>query len=264
MKTRASIRRFKACLIPVTVSLLALGACDRTPPIQYCPAPQIVNGSMELKTTPKALTLKLPANTNIGSSRFVDHGCDHFNLATMDYLWYQGRLIPEGQNRFKIPSDQHIAVNIYLNGSGRALEEVSKEVQGKNSDWRFTPAIPHTAYPLEFYPRAFWDVPEHPPDTPPKDHLWGVRGTRNPVTGRPFTTACAIHAPDNAIAEHSINAPFVKGGYNNCRGYVSVVKNGVVIEALIEVWSNGAPELDLIYNATSVLIESFVQPDNPK
>ncbi|HSV34958.1 MAG TPA: hypothetical protein VLI46_05345 [Ramlibacter sp.] len=178
-------------------------------------------------------------------------------MIELAYIWHDGKLLPRDENQFKIPQGKQMPIKIFAR-EVKLLAEQTHSVEY----WRFENAVRHRLYPLEFYPRFYWSTQDKRPPKDPPDVRWGVIGTRNPISGRPFTTACNIDRADPSVQASVVNGEFHKN-YSDakCRGGIAVVKGDKVWFAMIDVWANNARYIDQIYAAAIAELQTKILED---
>lgn len=236
-----------------------------------CAPLPVVDGYVTTKTQQGGITLKLPTYANPMTQSGEDRGCQYVQSFAIDYLWYEGKLIPEGINRFKVPLDKRLPVTVYFWGNAYArIEEVPK----RDKSWNYEGAIPHKFFPLEYYPKYYWDDPVHPSEKALKrarlDQRWGIRDTKYKdvsENGR-FQATCSLPYPDPAKPNAGADADFGYFGDSKCRGWILANKNGKTLSATIDVWAyrsddkknqTAIRDINHIYDAAVEQLQSFIQ-----
>lgn len=265
---RYSGSSFKKKLMIFLIALIpVISGCDRGPSYaertKACPALAVRDGyvavKMKINKGSQEILLKLPkddARISRGSAYYGN--CDYADWFGLEYLWHNGKLIPEWSNRFKVPAKKRISVRLTVE---RAF--LANDIQIRES-WRFTPAVLHKRFPLEYYPRYLFSDPEKPSEQSISrsklDHVWGIRSTRyTGADGNPFTAYCAIPPADPFRPNSRAEGVFANYSDSKCRGTVSAIKNGKGLSALIDVWAVGAPEINQIYDAAYEELQNFNQ-----
>jgi hypothetical protein len=215
------------------------------------------------------ITLKLPEYSDIRRRNSESDNCQYLSSFYIDYLWYEGKLISERANRFNVPEGEYIKVVIYFNGSGQLSDGIKSKFLIE--PWRMESALPHKKFPLEYYPKYYWDDPDTPSEASIKraslDSRWGIRDTKylNPLTSAPFTAFCSI-PPLNASKPNSrIENDFAEYGDSKCRGSITAAKKNKFISVTIDVWAHlgndqkGILQINHIYNAVVEELQSFIQ-----
>jgi hypothetical protein len=232
---------------------MTLCSCKPNEPPKACPQIPVVDGFRTVVGDGGLVTLRLPEFAMID----LTQDCKQAQFIELDYLWHDGQLISEGINRFKYPDGKSIVVKAYL----RSFDTSSGQLNEALPPWKFEPALPHKTYPLEMYPRAYWQDPAVRPERAPPDVLWGVRGTHNPISQRPNTVACGIVRADPARQESVVDGEFGKFGDAKCRGSVYAVRGTKAVGGTVDVWAIGVPEIDKIHNAAQKQFETFIVQD---
>jgi hypothetical protein len=234
---------------------LALCACQPNALPNACPQIPVIDGFRTVLAEGGRVTLRVPEFAQI----HLTQDCKQARWIGLSYLWHDGKLISERIVRATYLNDRQITetpVNVILNVFGSPTE-----LGERRQHWQFDPALPHKVYPLEMYPRAYWRDPAVRPAVEPPDVLWGVRGTRDPITHRPFTAACDIYRANPLHQESVVTGEFRKSGDAMCRGWVYAVSGPKAVGGMIDVWANGAPEIDKIYNSAATQFETFIAKD---
>jgi hypothetical protein len=240
-------------------ALLLFGCGKEVLPPESCSPLSVVDGyvTVKVKTLEGDLTLRLPEYTHI--VREPTRGCQYVNHASIDYLWYEGKLISGTSNRFKVPADKHMKVMLGLNVNGPHMSVANMPKPPES--WRYEHALRHKTFPLEFYPRWRWDGPESVSAGSLMDNAWGITGTRHkdPRNDKPFGAFCSIPPVDTSRSDSRVEGAFAKFGDSKCRGWLLATKNGKVLGALIDVWAPGAQEISYIYDAAVEQLQKFIQ-----
>lgn len=255
LKQRWEQMRVHRYVCSASVGLLltvALVACKPAEKVEACAKIPVVNGFQTVVGEGGLVTLRVPEFARIELTK----DCKQARFIALDYLWYEGQLVPEAVNRFRVPNDKRISVNVTLDAF-----DMSAGLGGSRQPWQFEPAVPHRVYPLEMYPRAYWQEPTVRPSVDPPDVLWGIRGTRDPITHRPFSAACDIVRADPALQGSVVEGDFRKSGDAKCRGWVHATSGTYAVGGIVDVWANGASQVDKIYSAAAKQFETFIKRD---
>ncbi|WP_448568662.1 hypothetical protein [Thalassotalea ganghwensis] len=237
-------------------------ACNRLP---------VVDGRVEVIEPKTGMSLHIPSFAHV--TRYANRGCENAQSFGLSYLWYEGMLIPEYTYDERVKKGIHkkghyLPVKIYFRG---ASEGKVTQSRFSKAQWHYQPAIPHKNYPLEYYPRYYWDDPENPSEKSLKraslDHIWGVRDTKyQPVnTSTSYTVSCNIAALDPLQPNSRVQGEFIPYGDAKCRGVVSSGKNGKQLYFMVDVWANTNPkfqaikEINLVYDALVEEIKTFIK-----
>ena len=260
----SATRIFVGFVMPIVCAALISG-CGKSNVEVACPALPVVDGYVSVKTRVGDMTLKLPAYADV-RERPDEKGFCRAYFVAIDYLWFQGKLISEGKHRFTVPQDQKMHVSIFLSsGVYPNVNDFSEEVKkAEEESWKLEPALPHKKFPLEFYPRYYWDDPVNPSTVALKrasqDHMWGIRETRYKSiwNGRPFRAGCNIPSAEASNPDSRVESDFAVFGDSKCRGSVSASKNGKGLAVMIDVRRDGAAEINHIYDAVAEQLQSFI------
>lgn len=236
----------------VLSSCALLASCTPPDPPDVCKGPLPVDGFVSGFTEGRRALLRLPAHATINWSS----DCNEIRSFSVTLYWLDGKLVPWSNDmlyRGEVGGIQK--VRILSKRIGRRADVVQHP-----EAWRFEHAMPHRTYPLELYPRFYWDAPDRRPIKDPPDLQWGVVGTRSPITGRPFTAMCDIVHAGRTTQESAVNGDFRKDYADaKCRGGVSAMKGDQIIFAMIDVWAYNAPHIHMIYNAAAVELRSYIE-----
>jgi hypothetical protein len=184
----------------------------------------------------------------------LEPDCKTFQYAAMTFWWIDGHLVDNATAlSSKHPLDVPM-VKIFL----KKFDDVAKSSR-QSELWRYEGPIRHSKYPLEMYPKAFWSTPASAPPAPPKDVLWGILNTADPLTNRPFLTMCNIVRPDATNPLSAIDGSFARTGDAKCRGELHVVAKDLYIGGMTDIYAQGAPEIDQIMNAVVRRVEQLVK-----
>jgi len=226
---------------------------------------------VEVIDADSGMLLNLPAFANI--TRNNDRGCENAQSFSLSYIWYENQLIPAYLYDQRVKGGVHekghyLPVEIYFRGAWiGGMDPITRQKE----EWRYQPAIPHEKYPLEFYPRFYWDDPENPSKKSlhraALDQLWGVRKTkyRHVGTNRAFTAVCSIPPLDPAEPNSRVKAEFAQFGDSKCRGWISTEKNSNGLFFMVDVWAYKKPEfqaikdINLIYDALVEETKTFIK-----
>ena len=236
----------------------ALVACKPAEiPVACMPLP-IVDGYETAMVKGGKMQLRVPKH----SARLTEN-CKEIKEVYLSYYWHKGELVSADDNQFNpelSKSSLQNPVKIYLTAF-QLIPEVSPSTL---KPWQFEGAVRHYKYPLEFFPKFYWEAPDQPPARAPPDVRWGVVGTKNVFSPYPRTTACDIvRGADEAQAD------VVKGefatGYSDakCRGGIYGVKGDKVAFGMIDVWRNNAHDIDMIYAAAIAKLQTYIQDSEP-
>ena len=224
-----------------------------------CPPLPVTDEHVTIQTRKSEMKLRLPEYVDLRRNSSLDRGCQYLEAMFIDYLWHNGKLIPEAINRFKVSPKERMHVRVFVS-DGYFFDSLSA-LPTKLQPWQIDPAIPHSKYPLEYYPRFYWDDPNTPTKRSRLDHTWGIRDTRyrDPRDGTPFKASCNIPTPEKFDSRTVLDAPFSNFGDSKCRGWVIVVENGKVVVASMDIWREGGTEINHIYDAVIDQIHEFIQ-----
>ncbi len=238
-----------------------------------CEPLPVVDGFVTVNELKSGITLKLPHFADVRRSRAKDRGCQNAKDIFIEYIWYEQKLLPAYRYGERVRDGLHIKgqyfhVRIYF---GRAWANNKTPSPFKNKDpWHYEPAIPHEKFPLEYYPRYYWDDPFHPSKSSLKraliDHRWGIRDTKYKQvgTGRSFDSFCSIAPLDLSEPSSRVKGDFAKYGDSKCRGGVSASKGDKGLYFMVDVWAYRIPEptavkeINLIYDALVEELQTFI------
>lgn len=232
---------------------LTLAGCQQSasPPAE-CPPLPAVDGYMTVTAEGGKVTLRVPPFAHV----MLTQDCKQARQIYFDYLWHEGKLISEGMNRFKVPDDKRFLVRVGIRWFG-SPGQLAVPFQR----WRLEGAVRHANYPLLFYPRYYWEASDRPPPKDPPDVMWGIVGTRDPVLGLPYGASCSILRADPKRQDSVVNGAFATNGDSKCRGSVSAVQGDKAVHAMIDVWANGAPYIDKIFNAAEAELRTYLKDE---
>lgn len=239
-----------------------------------CEPLPVVDGFVTVNELESGITLKLPNFARFSRSRAKGLGCQNVRSFSVDYIWYEKKLIPAYRYNKRVRDGFHIKgqyfpVRIYFK---RAWANNKNPLPFKNKDaWHYEPAIPHEKFPLVSYPRYYWDDPINPSKSSLKSakssHNWGIRDTKYKQvgTGKPFDSFCSIAPLDPSDPSSRVKGDFADYGDSKCRGGVSASKGNKGIYFMVDVWAYKIPEptavkeINLIYDALVEELQTFIK-----
>lgn len=235
------------------VLAVALQGCkDKRPPAVACTYP----ADGEYVARGGTMKLRLPSYVNTK----MTYDCKQLKHLSTEFLWYDGKLLPERANRFNVPSDKYVMIRISADHLDAPFDLV-KPPHGRPAiePWRFDPAIAHQKYPMVFYPRWFWKEEHLQPIDAPPDTFWGIENTNDPITGRRFGAFCDIDRADPSTQASVVRGDFSKNNpAAGCRGGVTAVNGEKIIAVMIDVPASGVPEIGNIYNAVQKELTTYI------
>ncbi|MBV1884205.1 MAG: hypothetical protein KUG82_21370 [Pseudomonadales bacterium] len=266
-------RYFSIKLFLAFICCAALIGCDDDSEInKRCDPLPTVNGFKAIKLYEGGLPVKLPFYADI--RRYPRKGCEFASDVFIDYIWYEGKLISRGVYHPLLNEISTVKVDLYFIGSG-SIEDVrrsSRNDQNANKrPWRFDGALLHKRFPLQYYPKLYWDNPDVRSKNAFKreqqDSYWGIRNTKykHVHKDRGFSAFCSIPSTDKSTPSTRIANDFSKFGGGGCRGYITAGKNGKYLSATIDVKvdfrnnQKGMMKINKIYDAAVEQLQSFIQ-----
>ena len=224
---------------------------------------QAVNGLYLKEDFPVAACQSQPYSEDPYQRHFVAGGARQL-------VWMDHRLIHDDEYRALLeagkwpPDIPYSLIAIGINFP-TAEEIAQRQKVLPIPDWWYAPVIPHQRYPIDLLPNFGLDAPDPnagvgPVKSKPKAY-WAVRGTKDPMDGKPYTTFCSIKPPPSSPEnDHSYDrnvAWLVQGETylkeyigNTCRGGVGA-DNGKPIGGRIDVPGVAVADIDKIYQAVS-------------
>ena len=176
--------------------------------------------------------------------------CKYLTGMNMEFQWHENKLF-SGKRIF---GPDFFLIRVAIDPVGKPPPHI-KPLEA----WQFEPALPHPKYPIEFYPRTAWVGPDNPKTKYPPPALWGVRGTMDPQTRRPYRTGCNISPLDANRPESVVESDFPRDyGDAKCVGGIPVVNGKSSVSVRVEIPATGMPHIDRIYNAVSEFITPLV------
>lgn len=188
-----------------------------------CAPLKITNGFFDMSLLEgSGFNVKLP----IGAvTVFRSHDCKKITSYNIRYYWYQKKMSLDSIHHPKG------GVRIEMLYRSSHVEKTNKELLIEKP-WYFDPAIPHSDFPLEYYPRYGWDDPINPSKESQMIHgdsySWGIKNSKfiNESIRRKFLGGCGLPVPKNL----SLSTPVLSGFNSNssyiCTGNVVVSKYG--------------------------------------
>ncbi len=255
-----------------TISLLTLVGCDlRSNVWTPCEPLPLVDGYRTIKLKKTNITLKLPGYVDLRRrySEEEDEGCEYVKSMFITLLWHEGKLMPYRSNLFKTPEGQRVKVYYFLAGTGNQEDWLNRPSRLK--PWRFDSARPHTRFPLEYYPKFYWDDPVNPSEKSLKrarsTATWGIRHTRyknNTSSGR-FLASCPITVRDKTDLVSPISADVAKNGAAACQFGMNIEHQDDYIFGLLRVYANlgsnqqGIMQINQIVDAMIEELYSYIE-----
>ncbi len=256
--------------------LLFVGCDMQTNVVVPCDPLPVVDGYREIKLEDSNVTLRLPeyADLRREPSEEEGEGCEYARNIFVTYLWYEGKLIPEGSNRFKVPDGEQVKVSLIfgLSGDKEFVEKSMQRDPRSNNNWRYDSPLAHKRFPLEYYPKYYWDDPVNPSNDSLKrarrDSIWGVIKTRykNALTDRYFFAICPIPPSDKADPNSRIESDLANYPASTCQVGMLIATNDKYISVSMRVWAylggnnqKGILELNHISDAMVEEVRSFIK-----
>ncbi len=238
-------------LIALLIFIFLLSGCDRKTNIEPpCPPLPVVDGYVTIKTR-GGITLRLPGDARLirGSNKIEKGGCQILKEFYSDWLWYQGKLIPEHDYAIEV-AEKRVYIMLYGYSEGLVSDRFKEP-------WRYQPVLPHKFYPLDYYPHSHWSTSEGPKHPDENIGYWGIRGRNSLLTNEPTLTLCSMEKTNisDSIAERKAS------GFNlfACRGGMAIPRKEKYIAFSIDVAAEGVPEIDHIYDAIEQKFQNFVE-----
>lgn len=239
------------CLISFMAWSSLTGCTPEPEPVAACKWQVPVNGYITLQPEFASFKLKLPAGFRYDPTQ----DCKYIRSAMAEMIWIDGKLRSQREVSDKT---RGVQVRIMLGGFVDPNKKIERDETYLNAE-RYFVSIPHRKYPLILYPNSqTFSESWHPAKEAQKSHFWGVQNTIDPITKRPFLARCAI--PDShQSGQNYIDAAFFVSGDSKCVSNVNAIRAGHLISSVVEVWVDGAPEVDKINNAVQSLLESAIE-----
>jgi hypothetical protein len=194
--------------------------------------------------------LNLPAHVGVRWTR----DCQRIAFLHADYQWIDGRLLSANELRLNRDPRRGPTVRLY---ASHLDEEPSERRPDRSKPWQLE-AIPHRKYPLVYYPKGNWRSEDTPGPHAHMDPAWGVSGTLNADTGRPYRALCDMNPVVNPTGT-AVDGDFPSRYPGaKCRTRLVAVGANYRIGALVDVWAEGVPEIDKILRALESELRSFV------
>jgi hypothetical protein len=240
------LSRWLVAAFSAIVTVLAT-ACQPAQPVQACPALPTVDGYVNVELEGRLGRMRVPPHASLVWSS----DCKSVRSVEMSFQWIGDRLVAGKP----IPGPDFFAFRVSVRPYGKPHPAVKVP-----EAWQFEPALPHRKYPIDFYPRLAWSAPDTPPTQTLGLGAWGVRGTSDQATGRPYLLSCDIAPLDPGRPESVVDGDFPPGSADaKCRGGVRVVKGATDLIASAHIPAKGVPHIDRIYRAISELITPLIQ-----
>jgi hypothetical protein len=177
--------------------------------------------------------------------------CKYVRKIYMRRQWHNDKLVVPNA----IPESDFVDILISIQPSGKPHPAV-KPLES----WQFDPVLPHQKYPIEFYPKTGWSAPDNPSSGGIRRPTWGIRGTMDPETWRPFLTGCDILPRDPQKPDSVVDGDFPSSNANaKCSGSIRIAKGRSDVYARVDVPAKGVPNINRIYRAVSELIVPLIQ-----
>ena len=241
-------------LLLLWIPVLMFAGCNVGQTVEPCAPLPVVDGHVIVKMKIQKggeMTLRLPNYVNVERSAAIYGECQYARGLTVYYTWFNGRLLPGQGADERSPNDKDLRVQLGVRGNPARI---------KDDLWRYTPAIPHKHFPLEYYPRFQWESESGPQYPSSKSGQWGILNTKyKNLNGKPFNTWCSINPGNDAQPISAIEAGLEKYGDSGCKGWVNVDRNGVALSARVFIWADNVPEINHIYDAAYEQLQSFIQ-----
>lgn len=278
-------KRFRASAQPQTALLFVLMATGATALIgckEHKPQPtcretlKVVerNGQRVLESL-NGIYLKedFPVGGCAGRPFSEDHYQHHYVARGSENLyWYNGKLytnkeVMAAKTAGKWAEEtQHPAAPTYaFIDIGIAFAEADAPEPEPDPDWWYSPALQHKLYPIDLLPNFRLKQPDPQAGSGAIKDLdgvyWAIRGTKAPITGRPYMTRCDIKPPPanpaKDVSYQGNPAWLIQGETytnisvgNTCRGGLSA-SNGKRLGAYVDVPGMAVKDIDKIYRAVA-------------
>lgn len=276
IKLPFGLQSFLLPMVLVTSCMFLIGCKDHKPQPTCSETLKVVerNGQRVLESL-NGIYLKedFPVGGCAGQPFSEDHYQHHYVKSGLEHLyWYNGKLYtgnemmaaktagkwPEGPLSPVNPSYAIVAIGI-------AFSEEGAPEPKPDPDWWYSPALQHKLYPIDLLPNFRLNQPDPKAGIGPIKDLdgvyWAIRGTKSPITGRPYMTRCDIQPPRNNPAKdisYQGNPAWLMQGEtytnysvgNTCRGGVSA-SNGKPLGARVDVPGMAVKDIDKIYRAVA-------------
>jgi hypothetical protein len=229
------------------IAAVLLAACQRAQPVQACSALPNVDGYVNVEFEGRQGRMRVPPHASL----VWTSDCKSVRSVEMSFQWIDNRLV-SGK---PISGADFFGFRVSVRPYGRPHPAVRAP-----EAWQFEPALQHRKYPIDFYPRLAWSAPDKPPSEKLGLGTWGVRGTSDQATGRPYLLLCDIAPPDPGMPESIVDGDFPSGSADaKCRGGIRVVKGTTDLIASAYIPAKGVPHIDRIYRAIAELIPPLIQ-----
>ncbi len=213
-----------------------LQACGRSPPVTECLAPPPVDGQTTLTMEDGKTRIKMAGAESLSWTQ----DCKAVRLIATTYRLSDGQLIRDRSVPVRDTTNSSpvlIPLRIQLDG----IENPDAE---KLADWQFDAATPHKFYPLV----AYFKTAAFPSGEKRGDIFWGVRGTVDPNTGRPYLVGCEIPPIDPNNIESAVESRFHSNGTAKCRGSIRIQRGDRSVSVSIDVYARDIEHITEIYN----------------
>jgi hypothetical protein len=237
-----SIKKALACALVFTTVLLS--GCKQPSPPQECPKPPVIDGHFTVELEGGKGKLRLPES--FAPTMTAD--CKYMQSLHLFYQWRDGKLVSRWPPSIAESPNDYVHVPLWI---GPAAGKPNPNVKPFEA-WQFEPALPHNKYPLVLYPRAYWSAPDKPSPATETRSLWGVKGTTDPTTGRPYLVGCNLLP--------SVSSEFSPDhGAARCGGGIRITtgKTDLAVDTLIS--AKDVPQIDRIFNAMEARAKTFIE-----
>lgn len=181
----------------------------------------------------------------------------HIRHIYVGYAFENGELVPpkEGyREKIKIIIQS-------LGSSYKGIENFVTENKQQTNAELFSEKIEMKHFPLWFYPKYEMNFPD-------SFALYGIKGTNNPRTNRPFTVTCSnsFVTDSDKVAitqEEVINSKKVVRTLYPCRGSYYFVRDDMVFYVETFIRSDAVKDLDKIYAQLENKLDSYTKPPQP-
>lgn len=223
---------------------------------ETCPAFPVQNGYAFVTSAGGIINLKVPSWINIDPT----YDCKQARSLSMQYWWYKKDLYPIGKPYAFFAEKKHQRVWVNVTGF-HTKQEWMAVVLNHSKPWQFEGSVDHSEFPLEMYPKYFWESPSGASNHASNSVGWGVKNTVDPITKKPFIASCSILPTNKNNPTSAVNGKFASYGDSKCMGTISAIKQNKIITASVYVWADSAPEIDLIFNSITKELTKFIQEE---
>lgn len=244
------------CLALVFSVVLNLHGCHERQQDVPCKMPDSrSDGRRESISENGVVKLSVPGEWMISPSA----DCKSTQSLSSQFWWVNGKFYPvigyESGPSNPPPTELKHRIAVSVTGFGKRSER--KEILD-DLIWRHQLAEPafHSVYPLLLYKM---DAEKSADGRLHVKYFWGIKNTKDPITGHPFSANCDILPAEKNNPSSVVDGDFATHGDSSCWISMHATKADVYVGATVQVWAKSILEVDKMVAALSVKLNDLIQ-----